>query len=159
MFPWGSGSSSTPSYLPERFFMGGNSSPVCSLRGPTCILGFKSRGLGPAEPRRLLRDNPISENSDDTGVDHIGGDLAVSAFADLSFDLPLTVFRKAGIHGHLFACTGSLSKLNENTFRGFSLVKFRDSFRSSVGVGIIVPTKLFRMEVSLSDFPFLANVV
>ncbi|PIN21796.1 putative cell surface protein [Handroanthus impetiginosus] len=148
VFPWGIGSLNKPSYLPERFFMGGNSSAVCSLRGPTSILGFKTRGLGPAEPRRLFRDNSDDANSDTYGIDHIGGDLALTAFADLSFDLPLKVLRDAGIHGHIFACTGSLNKLTENAFREFSLPKFRDSFRSSAGFGIIIPTKLFRMEVN-----------
>ncbi|KAL0317047.1 UNVERIFIED_CONTAM: hypothetical protein Sangu_2119000 [Sesamum angustifolium] len=148
IFPWGNGSLNAPSYLPERFFMGGNSSPVCSLRGPTSVLGFKARGLGPAEPRRLVRENSNDGSSSDSGIDHIGGDLAVTAFADLSFDLPLRVFRDAGIHGHIFACTGSLNKLTENAYKGFSLQKFRDSFRSSTGFGIIIPTKLFRMEVN-----------
>ncbi|KAL0299309.1 UNVERIFIED_CONTAM: hypothetical protein Sradi_6590700 [Sesamum radiatum] len=131
--------------------MGGNSSPVCSLRGPTSVLGFKARGLGPAEPRRLVRENSNDGSSSDSGIDHIGGDLAVTAFADLSFDLPLRVFRDAGIHGHIFACTGSLNKLTENAYKGFSLQKFRDSFRSSAGFGIIIPTKLFRMERTECD--------
>ncbi|KAL0452699.1 UNVERIFIED_CONTAM: hypothetical protein Slati_1248000 [Sesamum latifolium] len=146
VFPWGSGYMNTPSYLPERFFMGGNSSPVCSLRGPTSVLGFRARGLGPAEPRR--RDNSDGGKPDDSGVDHIGGDLALTAFADLSFDLPLRALREAGIHGHVFACTGSLNKLTENAYKEFSFEKLRDSFRSSAGFGIIVPTKLFRMEVN-----------
>ncbi|KAL6533094.1 hypothetical protein OROMI_027206 [Orobanche minor] len=148
VFPWGGGSLSTPSYLPERFFMGGNFSPVCSLSGPTSVLGFKARGLGPAEPRRYVRDDSGVGNSIVTGVDHIGGDLAFTAFADLSFDLPLKVFSDAGIHGHIFACTGSLNKLSEKAYKEISLQKFRDSFRSSAGVGIIIPTKLFRMEVN-----------
>ncbi|KAG8390133.1 hypothetical protein BUALT_Bualt01G0051800 [Buddleja alternifolia] len=148
IFPWGGGFLNTPSYLPERFFMGGNSSPVCSLRGPTSVLGFKARGLGPAEPRRVVRDNANDGNSDDSGMDNIGGDLALTAFADLSFDLPLRVFREAGIHGHVFACAGSLNKLTENAYKEFSLQKLKDSFRSSAGFGIIVPTKLFRMEVN-----------
>lgn len=137
-----------PSSLPERFFLGGNSSPVCTLGGPTTLLGFKSRGLGPTERRRLIRDKSNGENSETSGRDVIGGDLAVTAFADLSFDLPLKLFRDAGIHGHVFACAGNLTKLTENEFRKFSFQKFLDSFRSSAGFGIIVPTKLFRMEVS-----------
>ncbi|XP_057784644.1 uncharacterized protein LOC131001990 isoform X2 [Salvia miltiorrhiza] len=148
LFPWGRGSLSSPTYLPERFFMGGNTSPVCSLIGPTSILGFKSRGVGLAEPRRATRENSNDENSGDSGIDHVGGDLALTAFADLSFDLPLKVLRNAGIHGHAFACTGSLNKLSENSFREFSLQKFKDSFRSSVGAGLVVPTQLFRMEVN-----------
>lgn len=147
IFPWGSGFLSKPSYLPERFFLGGNSSPVCTLGGPMTLLGFKSRGLGPTEPRRQVRLNSNDESSDtDSGRDYLGGDLALTAFADLSFDLPLRVFQEAGIHGHFFACAGNLTKLTENTYREFSFQKFRESFRSSAGVGIIVPTRLFRME-------------
>ncbi|CAA2955166.1 sorting and assembly machinery component 50 homolog B-like [Olea europaea subsp. europaea] len=149
IFPWGRGFLNTPSYLPERFFLGGNASPVCTLGGPTSILGFKARGLGPAEPRRQERRNSNNESSYAfTGVDFIGGDLAVTAFADLSFDLPLRVLREAGIHGHAFACTGSLTKLTENAYRELSVQKLRESFRCSAGFGIIVPTKLFRMEVN-----------
>ncbi|KAL2541794.1 Outer membrane OMP85 family protein [Abeliophyllum distichum] len=148
VFPWGSGFLNTPSQLPERFFMGGNSSPVCTLGGPTSVLGFKARGLGPAETRRNAEENLNDESSDSSGMDFIGGDLAVTAFADFSFDLPLRMFREAGIHAHAFACTGSLTKLTENAHREFSFQKFRESFRSSAGFGIIVPTKLFRMEVN-----------
>ncbi|GER50938.1 outer membrane OMP85 family protein [Striga asiatica] len=148
LIPWSRASLSMPSYLPERFFIGGNSSPVCSLSGPLSVLGFKTRGLGPAEPRRVVRANSGDEGSDYSGLDHVGGDLAVTAFADLSFDLPLKVLRDAGIHGHVFANTGSLNKLSENAYKGLSLQKFKDSFRSTVGVGLIVPTKLFRMEVN-----------
>ena len=142
-----------PSYLPERFFLGGNSSPVCTLGGPTSILGFKSRGLGPAEPRRQVGENSTTESADASSeMDFLGGDFAVTGFADLSFDIPLKVFRDAGIHGHAFACTGSLTSLTENSYREFSLTKFKESFRHSAGFGIIVPTKLFRMEVGTSAF-------
>ncbi|CAI9774918.1 unnamed protein product [Fraxinus pennsylvanica] len=91
-FPWGSGFLNTPSQLSERFFMGGNSSPVCTLGCPTSLLGFKARGLGPAEPRRNAGENLNDESSESSGIDFIGGDLTVTAFADFSFDLPLRVF-------------------------------------------------------------------
>ncbi|XP_059627948.1 uncharacterized protein LOC132270765 [Cornus florida] len=145
IFPWGSGFLNTPSPLPERFFLGGNASPVCTLGGPTTLLGFKSRGVGPTEPRRQLRENSNDQGSE---RDFLGGDLALTAFADLAFDLPLRVLREAGIHGHVFACAGNLTKLTENSFREFSFQKFRESLRSSAGFGVIVPTKLFRMEVN-----------
>ncbi|CAK9173521.1 unnamed protein product [Ilex paraguariensis] len=148
LFPWGSGFLNKSSSIAERFFLGGNSSPVCTLGGPTSVLGFKTRGLGPTEPRREVRLDSNNENSDSSGRDFLGGDLAVTAFADLSFDLPLRVFREAGIHGHAFACAGNLTKLTENAFRNVSFQKFLDSFRTSAGFGIIVPTKLFRMEVN-----------
>ncbi|CAN4122720.1 unnamed protein product [Withania somnifera] len=122
--PWGSGFLSLPTFLPEKFFLGGNSSPV-------------------------FTENSTDESSDaSSAMDFVGGDLAVTAFADLSFDLPLRVLREAGIHGHAFACTGSLNKLTENAYKDLSLQKFKESFRASAGFGVIVPTKLFRMEVN-----------
>ncbi|VFQ81145.1 unnamed protein product [Cuscuta campestris] len=114
------------------------------MGGPTSVFGFKLRGLGPSEPRRAV----INESSDSSDLDFVGGDLAVTAFADLSFDLPLKILRESGIHGHAFACTGSLNKLSENAFRGLSFQKFRESFKASIGLGVIVPTKLFRMEIN-----------
>lgn len=149
LFPWGSGFLNAPVSLPDRIFLGGNSSPVCTLGGPTSILGFKIRGLGPSEPRRDVGNKAEDAGSDTSSErDFLGGDLAVTAFADLSFDLPLKVLRDSNIHGHTFASAGSLVKLTENSFRDLSFQKYRDSFRSSAGVGIIVPTKLFRMEVN-----------
>ncbi|KAL8137488.1 hypothetical protein V2J09_003489 [Rumex salicifolius] len=147
IFPWGSGFLEKPSSLTDRYFMGGNSSPVCSLGGPNSLLGFKCRGLGPTDLRRQTKDKSDNSGSE-TSRDVLGGDLAITAFADLSFDLPLKVLRDAGIHGHVFACAGNLTKLTENEFRNFSLQKFVQSFRSSAGFGVVVPTKLFRMEVN-----------
>ncbi|KAL1559275.1 hypothetical protein AAHA92_09636 [Salvia divinorum] len=148
IFPWGNASLNASSYLPERFYMGYNSSPILSLRGPTSVLGFKATGLGPAEHRRLVSNYSSDGKSKIFEKDHISGDLAVTAFADFSFNLPLRVLQEVGIHGHIFACTGSLNKFSENAYKGFSFQKFRDSFRSWVGFGMIIPTKLFRMEVN-----------
>ncbi|CAM8897847.1 unnamed protein product [Rhodiola kirilowii] len=148
VFPWGSGSLSAPSSVLERFFLGGNVSPVCSLGGPTALLGFKSRGLGLWEPRRRISAKSDDGSFETAGEDAVGGDLAVTAFADLSFDLPLKVLRDAGIHGHAFTCAGNLTKLTENEYSRFSFKDFKDSFRTSVGLGLIVPTKLFRMEAN-----------
>lgn len=147
LFSPGNGFLNSPSYLPDRYFLGGNSSPICTLGGPTSLLAFKSRGLGPTEPKTEARaDGGTIENS--SGRDYLGGDLAVTAFADLSFDLPVRFFRDKGIYGHAFARAGSLNKVTEQTFRDMTSKKFLESFRSSVGLGIIVPTRLFRMEVN-----------
>ncbi|KAE8714838.1 hypothetical protein F3Y22_tig00110187pilonHSYRG00113 [Hibiscus syriacus] len=144
VFPWGDGFLSKPSSLPERFFLGGNISPVCALGGPTALWGFKTRGLGPTEPKRQVNDGNVGPS----GVDFLGGDLAVTALADLSFDLPFRWFREKGIHAHVFACAGNVAKLTENEYRNFSVQKFVGSLRSSVGVGLVVPTSLFRMELN-----------
>ncbi|KAJ8764149.1 hypothetical protein K2173_005061 [Erythroxylum novogranatense] len=147
VFPWGAGFLSMTSPLPERFFLGGNISPICTLGGPSAMWGFKARGLGPTEPRRQVQCYPSDEISD-PGRDYLGGDIAATAFADLSFDFPLKWCRAKGIHGHFFASAGNVDKLTENAYKNFSLQKFADSFRSSVGGGIVVPTSLFRLELN-----------
>ncbi|KAL6128061.1 hypothetical protein ACLB2K_071419 [Fragaria x ananassa] len=146
IFPWGNGFLNKPTSLPERFFLGGDFSPLCTLGGPSTVWGFKTRGIGPTEPRRHVRDNSNDENSESSGYDFVGGDLAVSAFTDISFDLPLRWLRECGVHGHVFAGTGNVAKLSENEFKKFSFQRFMESFRSSVGAGIVIPTKIFRLE-------------
>ncbi|GFY83487.1 outer membrane OMP85 family protein [Actinidia rufa] len=119
--------------------------------GASCgvIFPWGYGGLGLTEPRRQIRGNSSDGSSETSpGRDSLGGDFALTAFADLSFDLPLRVLREAGIHGHFFACAGNLTKLTENAYRDFSFQKYRESVRSSTGFGIIIPTKLFRMEVN-----------
>ncbi|KAL0736524.1 hypothetical protein Bca4012_012734 [Brassica carinata] len=146
-FPWGSGYKSRASSVSERFFLGGNISPVCSLEGPSALWGFKTRGLGPNEPRREVEDENQS-GGDAYERDFVGGDVAVTAYADLSFDFPLRWFRERGIHGHVFACAGNMAELSGNKYRNFTVPKFLETFRSSVGAGIVLPTSLFRMELN-----------
>jgi len=157
VFPWGHGFKTKPSPLPERFYLGGDFSPVCTLGGPTTLWGFKTRGLGPSEPRRVNRDGSDDDNVDSSGWDFIGGDLAVTAFADLSFDLPIRWLREHGIHGHVFAGSGNAAKLSQNEYRHFSPRKFLESFRMSVGCGFVIPTRLFRLEVSIYFNFFIFN--
>ncbi|KAJ3669038.1 hypothetical protein LUZ60_010988 [Juncus effusus] len=126
----------TPSPIPDRFFLGGHSSLVCSLTGPSSLYGFRSRGVGPTDRKRT--------NSDER--DFVGGDVAVTAFADLAFDLPIRVLRDAGIHAHVFGCAGNLGRVSQG--EGFEVERFIKGFRSSVGVGVVLPTKLFRVEVN-----------
>ncbi|KAJ4830443.1 hypothetical protein Tsubulata_029848 [Turnera subulata] len=147
VLPWGPGFSDMRSPLPERFFLGGNLSPVCTMGGPLALWGFGTRGLGPSEPRRQVQNNQADENAD-PGRDYIGGDLAVTAFADLSFDFPSQWCRAKGIHGHIFASAGNVDKLTENAYRNFSFRKFGESFRSCAGAGIVIPTSLFRLELN-----------
>lgn len=142
-----------PSSLPERFFLGGDFPPVCTVGGPVTVWGFKLRGIGPTEPRRQYSGRTSDEDSAVySGRDYIGGDLAVAAFADLSFDLPIRWLREHGVHGHFFASAGNTAKLTENEFRKFSFPMFLESFRTSVGAGIVFPTKILRIEVSYLCF-------
>ncbi|WJX32473.1 hypothetical protein P8452_20794 [Trifolium repens] len=148
VFPWGQGFMNRPSPLPERFYLGGDFSPVCTLGGPMTLWGFRTRGLGPAEPRRQSRDVFNDESNDPSRWDFVGGDLAVTAFADLSFDLPIRWLREHGIHGHVFAGAGNTAKLTQNEYKHFSPRRFLESFRTSVGCGFVIPTRLFRLEAN-----------
>jgi outer membrane protein insertion porin family len=121
------------------------------------LLGFRTRGLGPTDARRVMNSNKDEGLSNQCDVeDFVGGDLAVTAFADVSFDLPLNIFRDAGIHGHAFVCAGNLAKLSEGEINNFSIQRFLNTFRSSAGVGVILPTKFFRVEVSFFNYNCLA---
>lgn len=71
------------------------------------------------------------------------------------FDFPSKWCQSKGIHGHMFASAGNIDKLTENAYQNFSLQKFVESFRTSVGVGVIIPTNLFRLEVRN---PFLLSL-
>ena len=144
------GSTGTVSSLLERFYLGGNRPLVCRLGGPSSLLGFKTRGLGATEFRTHDPHNSDNGTSTSPELNGLGGDIAVTAFADLSFDLPLKPLRDLGIHGHAFVCAGNLVKLTECDLRKFPVTDFLQTFRSSAGFGVVVPTRLFRIEV----YPF-----
>uniref|UniRef100_A0A0A9E200 Bacterial surface antigen (D15) domain-containing protein n=1 Tax=Arundo donax TaxID=35708 RepID=A0A0A9E200_ARUDO len=149
ILPLGRGFMKSPSPAPDRFYLGGHSSPVCSLGGLTSLLGFKTRGVSPTELRRFVPSDSVTDDSAASpGLDYLGGDLAVSAFADLSFDLPLKLLRDVGIYGHAFLTAGNVAKLSESEYKNISLSKFGRTIRSSAGVGIILPTTLFRLEIN-----------
>ncbi|TVU27367.1 hypothetical protein EJB05_29972, partial [Eragrostis curvula] len=137
----------TESTLPERFYLGGNKSLICRLGGPSSLLGSKSRGLGAMDLGTSGSDNSKmgTSTSEKNGL---SGDIAVTAFADLSFDIPLKLLRDLGIHGHAFVSAGNLARLTECDIRKISMTDFLQTFRSSVGFGVIVPTRLFRIEMN-----------
>ncbi|XP_066354309.1 uncharacterized protein [Miscanthus floridulus] len=133
--------------LSERFYLGGNRSLVCRLGGPSSLSGFEAKGLELKDFRTSAPNN--SENGAFASPElHGGGDIAVTAFADLSFDLPLKPLRELGIHGHTFISAGNLAKLTDHGHGKFSLTDFLQTFRSSAGFGVVVPTKLFRIEMN-----------
>ncbi|XP_047061560.1 SAM50-like protein SPAC17C9.06 [Lolium rigidum] len=149
ILPLGRGFMELSSPVPDRFYLGGHSSPVSSLGALSSLLGFQRRGVGPSEPRRSASVESVTDHAvASSGRDYLGGDLAVSAFADLSFDLPGKFLRDTGIHGHAFLSAGNLAKLSESEYKNFSFPEFRRTFRSSAGVGIVWPTKLFRLEMN-----------
>jgi outer membrane protein insertion porin family len=141
---------STVSSLLERFYLGGNRPLVCRLGGPSSLLGFKTRGLGATEFRTHDPHNSDNGTSTSPELNGLGGGIAVTTFADLSFDLPLKPLRDLGIHGHAFVCAGNLGKLTDYDLWKFPVTDFLQTFRSYAGFGVVVPTRLFRIEV----YPF-----
>uniref|UniRef100_A0A0E0F1J8 Bacterial surface antigen (D15) domain-containing protein n=1 Tax=Oryza meridionalis TaxID=40149 RepID=A0A0E0F1J8_9ORYZ len=145
--PLARGSTGSISPLSEQFYLGGNRSLMCRLGGPSSLLGFKKRGLG-TDLRSSTPENSENVASTSPEPSAQGGDIAVTAFADLSFDIPLKPLRELGIHGHAFVSAGNLAKLTDTDLRKFPLAEFLQTFRSSAGFGVVVPTRLFRIEVN-----------
>jgi outer membrane protein insertion porin family len=138
--------------LSEIFYLDANRSLVCCLGGPSSLSGFRAKGL---EPKYFVTSGSNnSENGASTSpeLNGLGGDIAVTAFANLSFDLPLKPLRELGIHGHAFISAGNLAKLTEHGRGKFSLTDFLQTFRSSTGFGVVMPTRLFCIEVCLVTF-------
>eukprot|EP00249_Psilotum_nudum_P000451 c1208_g1_i1 orf=64-639(-) len=157
VLPWARCQLTKPAQLSHRFHMGGPSSHY-NLSGPTTLLGFRQQGVQPIGVVHTDNSNTLG-NGDaqvDTSqlADTAGGDLAVTAFADLSFDLPLGILRKHDIHGHAFVCIGNLIRLTGDDSQPFSLKRFLSTFRVSTGVGIVIPTKHFRIE---ANFPHITR--
>lgn len=143
MLPWTKDFFRKTTFTSDRFFMGRHSSLVCDMNGPTTILGLGFRGM---ESTKLKRSADGTETSDSR--DHLGGGLAVTGFADLSFDLPLGFLRQKNLHGHCFLCASNLIGLTEADRRSLSFQGFLSSFKCFAGAGIVIPTRFFRLEVN-----------
>jgi outer membrane protein insertion porin family len=154
ILPWGPSFRTKSTPISDRFFMGGHSSLLGELKGPSALLGFRTRGVGPNELRRPKVVAAEKSEGEVTAVpksDTLGGDFAISGFADFSFDLPVRVLKEYGIHAHTFACAGNLVPLTGEATKQWSFKNFISGFRVSSGAGIVIPTKLFRLEVRLLD--------
>ncbi|KAH7287881.1 hypothetical protein KP509_31G001800 [Ceratopteris richardii] len=147
IIPWGAGFREKTTPISNRFFIGGHTSLVCGLHGPVTVPGFPTRGLGPMELKRA--STLVQDSSDpDKKRDSLGGDLAFTSFADLSFDFPFNFLREQEIHGHCFVSAGNLFGLPELDRRSLTLANLWASTRVSAGAGIVIPTKLFRFELN-----------
>jgi outer membrane protein insertion porin family len=145
IIPWGKGFSKKTTPISDRFFIGGNASLACDINGPVKMPGFHCRGVGPMDVRKAI--NSISpEGTEEKLRDALGGDISVTGFADLSFDLPWKYLRERNVHGHCFICGGNLIGLPDID-QFMSVKRFWSSTRVSAGAGLVIPTRLFRLEV------------
>lgn len=128
--PFGKEITDLPQNMAYKFHFS-TTSPTSRLGGLS-LFGLKPKGSSLLE----------TSSSDATG-----GDIAVTAFADLSFDLPVKFLREKGVYGHVFVNAGNVVRLKENDWKKFSFTGFLNTCRSSTGVGFVLPTKIFRLEV------------
>ena len=129
--------------ISDRLFLGG-------VGGSTPFPGFRTFGVGPHEVRHT-HDGQIHPR---TPRDALGGDTLAIATANVSYPLG-GHFSRYGIHGQAFASVGTLNSLSTyNSKASSTLQAFLHSLfasaRASVGAGLIIPTALGRLEISLS---------
>ncbi|KAJ4779917.1 Sorting and assembly machinery component 50-A-like protein [Rhynchospora pubera] len=129
--PFGKEITDLPPNMAYKFHFS-TTSPTSRLGGLS-LFGFKPKGS------TLLETSSSDAN---------GGDIAVTAFADLSFDLPMKFLREKGVYGHAFVNAGNVVRLKENDWKKLSFVEFLDTCRSSAGFGFVLPTKIFRLEIN-----------
>ena len=60
---------------------------------------------------RLTSARVLQEEGERLVKDRVGGDLLLSALAQLRFPLPVPAMRAAGMYGHVFVNTGNLVQL------------------------------------------------
>ena len=146
MLPWTKGFSMNSSDTSRNVFMGKRSSLVCDMNGPISILNLCDRGVQSEKEEK----NP--NNTKD-------GCLALAGFADLAFDLPLGPLRRENMYGHCFLGT---AKVFRPTGLGGNTLSFQDylsTFKCVAGAGIVVPTRICRLEVSGLCFCFRWNEI
>lgn len=117
----GVGSRST--FISDRFFLGGANS----------LRGFDTFSVGPRD-----RD------------DSLGGDLSAAGSVSLNFSLPVQRLIDWGVRGNLFLNVGNLVQLRTGASPTAQLAGFVTGTRASVGGGVIFPTPIGRLELSLA---------
>ncbi|XP_021734060.1 uncharacterized protein LOC110700770 [Chenopodium quinoa] len=148
MLPWSKSCVNRPLFPPRanKIFLSENSSVFGFMGGLDSLWSLRYRGVHGPNIGMQTRDDSSSSLMNIA----LDGDLAFSAFADLSFDLPVKVLRDKGIYGHVFASAGSVLKLKEIKPNNFSLRNLMESFRTSVKCGIVLPIKnRYNMEVNI----------
>ncbi|KAK2079523.1 hypothetical protein QBZ16_001917 [Prototheca wickerhamii] len=129
-----------PTSVLDRFYLGG--------LGNTALRGFSQRGVGPTDVRRPPTGpggEPLEAPQGRTR-DALGGDLYVSLLGALNVELPWEALRQAGMYGHLFVNGGTCLGLDADWKKEVS--QLPSSFRWSLGVGLVWPTRLGKMELN-----------
>jgi len=124
-------------HLSDRFFLGGADSA-------DALRGFRTKGVGPSDARRpRCADDVAAAGAAAASLarDALGGDLLCAATAAVTFPLPHEALRAAGVHGHVFVNAGTLLPLAAAS-------ELTSSLRAAAGAGVVLPTRLGRLEVN-----------
>ena len=133
LLPLWASSTGQVSHLSDRFFLGG----ADSLRG------FSRAGVGPTDQRRAPPEGTPPDGRDAITRDALGGDLLCSGCAAITFPLPLEALQDTTVHGHCFVQCGTLLPLAASP-----LGQVASTMRVTAGLGIVLPTRLGRLEVN-----------
>nr|CCA20724.1 sorting and assembly machinery component 50 putativ [Albugo laibachii Nc14] len=115
------------SRISDRFFIG----------GPMSLRGFHHRGVG---PRASPRDGGVRSG------DSLGGDIFYTAAAHLGFPMPNPWHSLLGLRGQLFANLGNVT--NWRNVKEGSLRNLVNDTRVAIGMGVVLPSSVGRMEAS-----------
>ena len=135
LLPLGTQAAEAESNICDRFFAG----------GPGSFWGFRTRGLGPREPRHCLAASRAA-GARAPPCDSLGGDLLGVATVSVAAALPGN-FGRLGARAHAFASAGGLQSLPAIKAAGGRL---SPSIRACAGVGVAMPSQVGRIEANLT---------
>ena len=126
----------------DRFFLGG----VGSLRG------FESHGAGPSDERRPPKDVDVARAEGTATRDALGGDFLAVAFASVQMEPAWKKLRDVGCYAHAFVnagtCEAAPTPGTKNRGGPRTTRAMLESFRASVGVGLVFPLPVGNIEVN-----------
>ncbi|KAH6558489.1 hypothetical protein KP509_1Z061400 [Ceratopteris richardii] len=145
MLPWARNYCQTPLFSNCHLYIGKHSLLLNEMNGPTTILRLISKGLGKFSHTQNV-DNVGTEGNQTI----FKGNIAATAFADLSFDFPWRSINKYNAYGHCFVCVANAAdpRNNQRSLSGH-LRNFLSLMKGFVGAGIVFPTRYFNLEVNI----------
>lgn len=128
----------------DRFFLGGAPS----------FRGFRTHGVGPREPRHAASGVAPAAATGASARDAVGGEVLSVATLSLSAPLAGAQLRAAGVRAQLFGSVGGLHAVRELRGEAGTSAEVASNLmrgaRACVGAGLLIPTRLGRLELSLT---------
>lgn len=149
LLPWGKGCFDKPTYIGDRFFLGGTGD----------LRGFWIKGAGPTGKCRGAGDNEEADaaevrpstSSEGRQRDALGGDVMFSALAALNFEVPFApALKQAGIHAHVYGNAGNCVGLPGYGRQALASCarELKEKTRASFGVGLVWSSPIGKLEAN-----------